>query len=71
SEMAALEEQLDDAARAIGCTLPWPFMYMFVLQITAIPEYAITDLGVVDCVGLKVISPFSPASGDERAEAAE
>ncbi|KQX53851.1 MULTISPECIES: adenine deaminase [unclassified Ensifer] len=71
AEMAALEDQLDDAARALGCPLPWPFMYMFVLQITAIPEYAITDLGVVDCVGLKVISPFSPAGGDERAVAAE
>ncbi|QRY66099.1 adenine deaminase (plasmid) [Ensifer sp. PDNC004] len=71
AEMAALEDELDDAARALGCSLPWPFMYMFVLQITAIPEYAITDLGVVDCVGLKVISPFSPAGGDERAVAAE
>ncbi|MGE6781405.1 adenine deaminase [Ensifer adhaerens] len=71
AEMAALEDQLDDAARALGCSLPWPFMYMFVLQITAIPEYAITDLGVVDCVGLKVISPFTPAGGNERAEAAE
>ncbi|MGF6176116.1 adenine deaminase [Ensifer sp. 4252] len=72
SEMAALEEELDDAARALGCTLPWPFMYMFVLQITAIPEYAITDLGVVDCVQLKVISPLHGNGGeDERAAAAE
>lgn len=62
-EMAALETRLDDAARALGCDLPWPFMYMFVLQITAIPDYAITDLGVVDCVNLKIISPLLPEAG--------
>lgn len=57
-EMAAIEGQLDDAARSLGCDLPWPFMYMFVLQITAIPDYAITDLGVIDCVNLTVTSPI-------------
>lgn len=61
-EMARKEEELDDAARALGCTLPWPFMYMFVLQITAIPDFAITDLGVIDCVNLKVVDPLEMAS---------
>lgn len=56
-EMAAKEEALDDAARAAGCDLEWPFMNMFVLSITAIPDYAITDLGAVDCVGLKIFDP--------------
>ncbi len=59
-EMAAAEMRLDEAARGLGCDLPWPFMYMFVLQITAIPDYAITDLGVVDCVNLRIISPLDP-----------
>lgn len=59
-EMAAAEIRLDEAARRLGCDLPWPFMYMFVLQITAIPDYAITDLGVVDCVNLRIISPLDP-----------
>ena len=68
SEMARLEDELDDAARGLGCPLPWPFMYMFVLQITAIPEYAITDLGVVDCVNLKVISPLAGNGGETGAE---
>jgi adenine deaminase len=57
SEMAEQETKLDDAARALGCMLPWPFMYMFVLQITAIPDYAITDLGAIDCIDLKVVDP--------------
>lgn len=55
--MAKQEDALDDAARALGCKLPWPFMYMFVLQITAIPDYAITDLGAIDCIDLKVVDP--------------
>ncbi len=56
-EMAVKEDALDAAARAAGCTLDWPFMNMFVLSITAIPEYAITDIGAIDCVGLKVFDP--------------
>jgi adenine deaminase len=60
-EMARRESELDDAARELGCRLPWPFMYMFVLQITAIPDYAITDLGAIDCVNLKVFDPISAA----------
>lgn len=60
-EMAQREAELDDAARALGCRLPWPFMYMFVLQITAIPDYAITDLGPIDCINLKVFDPVTAA----------
>ena len=61
-EMAAKEQELDEAARALGCRLPWPFMYMFVLQITAIPDFAITDLGVIDCTKLKVVDPLEAIS---------
>jgi adenine deaminase len=59
-EMAEAEKALDRAARTLGCALPWPFMYMFVLQITAIPDYAMTDLGAIDCVKLKVVDPLQP-----------
>ncbi len=68
--MAEKELRLDDAVRSLGCDLPWPFMYMFVLQITAIPDYAITDLGVVDCVNLKVISPLADVAGKDIEAAA-
>jgi len=37
-EMARREELLEVAARHLGCSLRWPFMYMFFLPITAIPE---------------------------------
>jgi adenine deaminase len=57
-EMARLEQKLDAAATELGCKLPWPMMSMFVLSITAIPDYAITDLGAVDCVALDVFDPI-------------
>jgi adenine deaminase len=56
-EMAAREAELDDAARELGCKLASPFMYMIFLSVTAIPDYAMTDLGLIDCVSLRVISP--------------
>ena len=62
AEMAECEIRLDDAARDLGCDVPWPFMYMFVLSITAIPDMAMTDLGVVDCVGLKIVEPVLGAA---------
>lgn len=57
AEMAEKEKKLDDAARALGCDLPEPFMYMFFLPITAIPDYAMTDIGTIDCISLQKIDP--------------
>ena len=57
-EMADMERRSDDAARALGCDLPYPFLYMSFLLVTAIPDYAMTDLGAIDCIGLKVIDPI-------------
>lgn len=54
-EMAIHEENLDTLAREMGCQLPAPLMYLFFLSITAIPDYAVTDLGLVDCVKLEVV----------------
>lgn len=56
-QMAERESRLDDAARELGCRFKSPFMYMIFLSITAIPDYALTDQGLVDCVKLRVISP--------------
>ena len=51
------ERRLMQAARELGCQLPEPLMYMFFLPITAIRDYAITDIGPVDCVNLKIFDP--------------
>ena len=56
--IADKEKALTTAARALGCELPEPLMYMFFLPITAIPDYAITDVGPVDCITLKTFNPI-------------
>ena len=55
--MAAEEEKLLQLARELGCDLPDPLFYMCCLQITAIPDYAITDLGVIDFHQQKTFAP--------------
>ena len=65
-EIAHRETLLNKAAHALGCDLPEPLMYMFFLPITAIPDYAITDVGPVDCIALKTFDPIlslNPARG--------
>ena len=56
-EMAIEESRLDHAAKALGCTVDWPFSYLFFLPITAIPDYAITDVGLVDVAAMAVFDP--------------
>lgn len=69
ARMAEEETRLDEAARSLGCRLPSPFMYLIFLSITAIPDYAITDLGLVDCAALAVVSPVLGPAEDARAPA--
>ncbi len=61
-EMAVAEARLDEAARQLGCRFPSPFMYLIFLSVTAIPDYAMTDLGLIDCVSLAVVSPLLGAA---------
>jgi adenine deaminase len=68
-QMAGAEAELDRAARQLGCSLPSPFMYLIFLSVTAIPEYAMTDLGLIDCVNLRVVSPvLGPEPGPPPAQ---
>lgn len=57
-EIAHRETLLTKAAQQLGCTLPEPLMYMFFLPITAIQDYAITDVGPIDCVSLTTFDPI-------------
>ena len=56
--IAAHEKKIDAAARSLGSDLPNPMMYMFFLPITAIPDYAITDVGPVDYCNLTIFDPI-------------
>ncbi len=55
--MAVAEARLDAAARRLGCELPSAFGYLMFLEITSIPDYAITDLGLVGVRELAVLDP--------------
>ncbi|SMB79667.1 Adenine deaminase [Desulfonispora thiosulfatigenes DSM 11270] len=57
-KIAHREALLTKAANQLGCNLPEPLMYMFFLPITAIPDYAITDVGPVDCIALNTFDPI-------------
>lgn len=56
--IAAQERLLNKAAQNLGSTLEEPLMYMFFLPITAIPDYAITDVGAVDYTNLTTFNPI-------------
>lgn len=57
-ELAKQEEQLEEAAKAIGSNLPDPIFYLSFLPITAIPDLAITDAGPVDYTKLAYFDPI-------------
>ena len=56
--IADAEQKINAAARDLGSDLPEPMMYMFFLPITAIPDYAITDVGPTDYVNLRIYDPI-------------
>lgn len=56
--IAAQEKLLNKAAQDLGSKLLEPLMYMFFLPITAIPDYAITDVGPVDYTNLTTFDPI-------------
>lgn len=57
-EIARREKELNRAAAALGCELEEPLMFMFFLPITAIPDYAITDVNPVDVQALDSFDPI-------------
>lgn len=58
AEVAAREKELNRKAAALGCNLLEPLMYMSFLPITAIPDYAITDIGPVDVRAMDIFDPL-------------
>jgi adenine deaminase len=44
-------------AQALGCTVPEPFMFLSFITLAAIPAFAITDKGYVDCMKQEIIDP--------------
>ncbi|MBN1247751.1 MAG: adenine deaminase [Anaerolineae bacterium] len=45
-------------AQAMGCTVPEPFMFLSFITLAAIPAFAVTDKGYVDCLKQELIDPI-------------
>jgi adenine deaminase len=58
-EMARMEKKLNEAAYGLGTVLKRPFFFIIFLSITAIPEYAMTDRGLVSHATRTVIDPIN------------
>jgi adenine deaminase len=57
-EMAAMERNVNAAVYDLGTRLRRPFFFLIFLSITAIPEYAMTDQGLVAHASRSVINPI-------------
>jgi adenine deaminase len=62
AQMAKEELALDELSRKAGSTLTSAMNTMIFLPVTAIPDYAMTDKGLVDCTKLKIMSPVVECS---------
>ena len=57
-DMSQREERMDAIVRdELGSDLASAFTQLFFLSITAIPDWAITDLGLIDCIDFVVVDP--------------
>jgi len=57
-EVHRLSQGLRQAARALGCKLPDPFMTLSFLALPVIPALKLTDLGLVDVQEFRVVPLF-------------
>jgi adenine deaminase len=51
-------EALTEAAHALGCTLPDPFMTLSFLALPVIPSLKLTDMGLVDVNKFEIVPLF-------------
>jgi adenine deaminase len=56
--VAAKAEELNNAARQAGCTIPEPFAVLSFLSLVPIPELRLTDKGLVDAKEFKFVNLF-------------
>ncbi len=53
-----------EKAQGLGCTVPEPFMFLSFITLAAIPAFAITDKGYVDCLKQQLLDPVLSVSTD-------
>ena len=55
-----LLKRLNETAWSMGCNLPAPFMTLSFISLPTVPELGLTDMGLIDVIEHKIISPFFP-----------
>lgn len=43
--------------KELGCSVPEPFMFLSFITLSAIPQFAITDMGYIDCIRQQIMEP--------------
>ncbi len=61
-----LSQELRQAARSLGSTLPDPFMSLSFLALPVIPALRVTDLGLVDVRRFTIVSLFTGGNDGEK-----
>ena len=56
--LAAQRQVVLDKAAEMGCSVSEPFMFLSFITLAALPQYAITDKGFVDCLKQALIDPI-------------
>jgi len=71
-ELAAEQDKLEIAARAAGCTKDNPFMFLGNLAITGIPDYGMSEFGLIDASTHQVVNTVlaTAASSEDAVEVA-
>lgn len=59
AEVVAQTNELNCAARSLGCTLPAPFMTLSFLALPVIPSLKLTDRGLVDVDRFRIVPLFA------------
>ena len=54
-EVMRLLDGMNEAARQLGCQMPAPFMTLSFVSLPTVPELGLTDMGLVDVLGHRLI----------------
>ena len=54
-EVMRLLDGMNEAARQLGCQMPAPFMTLSFISLPTVPELGLTDMGLVDVLGHRLI----------------
>lgn len=57
AEMAKMEKALSDVTHQWGCPIERPFLFLVFMEIVGLPEYSITEHGVISFASMSYVNP--------------